>query len=358
MFRSAFTPEECARIAQLFWERPPELDARTIPLLPNMEHDQFRVARVNRFDDGTLGSRGKLDFIFLRLAALLHGSHASPLLAVGGIDVDALRSVGASTDSIAAAARNLRARVAFTLLHEFTPRPGDPSPQFDWHADTKPGDGKARSLNVNVMLSAPGVDFEGGDLQVGSTRVAAQQGDMYLYPAAVVHRVAPILNGTRLTLVVALEDIAADGDGVVSDDGRSSLARRRELYWAHVEASYQRLATGPLANESKLHILHGEFLEGAGRNAEAHAAFCRAYAAMGEDAASAHARQFFSDGVSALQRPQGPDLHLAERYFSMAVCISPELEDAADALSVVRDAILQVDAKSKTHGAREERDEL
>lgn len=53
----------------------------------------------------------------------------------------------------------------FTLLHEFEVLAEQPTPQFDWHADTKPGDVKARSLNVNIMLSSAGEDFKGGELQ-------------------------------------------------------------------------------------------------------------------------------------------------------------------------------------------------
>eukprot|EP00964_Phaeocystis_antarctica_P109280 scaffold73758_cov52-Phaeocystis_antarctica.AAC.1 len=69
MYRGAFSPAECASIAALFLERPPEPDTRTIPLLPNM-HDEFRVSRLSRFDDGTLMSRGHLDFIYDRLVGL------------------------------------------------------------------------------------------------------------------------------------------------------------------------------------------------------------------------------------------------------------------------------------------------
>ena len=49
-----------------------------------------------------------------------------------------------------------------TLLHEFD----EAHDRFDWHVDTKPNDGKARTTNLNVMLSEPRVDFGGGALQV------------------------------------------------------------------------------------------------------------------------------------------------------------------------------------------------
>ena len=86
MYRGAFSPAECASIAALFLERPPEPDTRTIPLLPNM-HDEFRVSRLSRFDDGTLMSRGHLDFIYDRLVGLQQDEPPSPLFAIAGLDL-------------------------------------------------------------------------------------------------------------------------------------------------------------------------------------------------------------------------------------------------------------------------------
>lgn len=40
--------------------------------------------------------------------------------------------------------------IEFVLLHEFQ---GDKGDFFDWHIDTKPGDGTGRTVNINVMLS-------------------------------------------------------------------------------------------------------------------------------------------------------------------------------------------------------------
>ena len=86
MYRGAFSPAECASIAALFLERPPEPDTRTIPLLPNM-HDEFRVSRLSRFDDGTLMARGHLDFIYDRLVGLQQDEPPSPLFAIAGLDL-------------------------------------------------------------------------------------------------------------------------------------------------------------------------------------------------------------------------------------------------------------------------------
>ena len=73
--------------------------------------------------------------------------------------------------------------VGFVLMHDFG---GDGF--FDWHVDTKPGDGTGRTLNVNVLLSARD-DFAGGALQVGQRNVTAARGDAYYYPAAHAHKV-------------------------------------------------------------------------------------------------------------------------------------------------------------------------
>ena len=168
---------------------------------------------------------------------------------------------------------------------------------------------------------------------------------MYVYPAAVVHRVRPLTYGRRLTLVIALEEVGTEegaeagthasteagtaaGTAATMPDqeqtaAAAAAARRRVSYFAHAEASFERLVKGALAGESKVHILHGEFLEGAGRAEEARAAFCRSYIASGAAAAAAHAAQFVRDAWAALNQPAGPDLHSAEQYFGMALCIEP-----------------------------------
>ena len=153
------------------------------------------------------------------------------------------------------------------------------------------------------MLSVTDVDFGGGELDVGGDEIGAQQGDMYVYPAAVVHRVRPLTYGRRLTLVIALEEANEEAIGEAIEDAHTAAgaaatmasdqerpeeehtahdtaataaaaaARRRVSYFAHAEASFERLVKGALAGESKVHILHGEFLEGAGRAEEARAFF-------------------------------------------------------------------------------------
>lgn len=194
---------------------------------------------------------------------------------------------------------------------------------------------------------------EGTGLQVGASSVDAQRGDMYVYAASAPHRVTPLRWGRRYTLVIALEDPQPPPTPSGGAGGEARLrehAERRDAYWRHAEGSFDRLASGALAAEPRLHILHGEFLEGADRHAEAQAAYCRAYVATGSEAAAAHAAQFLQDGLAALSLPTGADLRQAEQYFSMAACVVPGHEDANDALAVVRDARARV-AEKRAAGA-------
>ena len=118
MYRGAFSAEECETIANLFLEQPPEPDDRTIPLLPNM-HDEFRVSRLSRFDDGTLMSRGHLDFIYDRLVSLQQDEPPSPLFAIAGLELQRPPNGTSASEWAATARQRLRARIGFNLVHEF-----------------------------------------------------------------------------------------------------------------------------------------------------------------------------------------------------------------------------------------------
>ena len=318
----AFTPDECAKIVSMFETIDAEHDERSVPLLPNM-NDSFAMSRVNRFASPTDGA---FDWVYERMLKL--------------------------QPSLGDCLETFKGRVAFNLLHEFEHGKAN---AFDWHADAKPGDGKNRRTNVNVMLSLPGQHFGGGTLQVGNEEVDSQQGDLVVYAAALPHRVHPLTWGRRHTLVVALSGdgpadattayaTSAHGDAVPIGDtmplGDATPSSPPLPYWRRMEAAFEQLTTSgsPLATEPKIHILHGEFLEGLpGRAHDAQRSFCRAY--QSTDEARDHANTFFSDGVAALQQEGGPDLGLADNYLTMAACIEPTHEDAAQALQVVREAI-------------------
>lgn len=317
---NAFSRNECEEIVNLFRKSfAAEKDVRSNPLLPLMEGSPFRVARVNRFDDGTdpHSIRKLHEAVLVRVRSALRDH----------VLVDQLETVDAFSSA-----------VAFTLLHEFV---AEEHGHFDWHIDTKPGDGTGRTMNINVMLSA-GDAYEGGELQVGNTTLKPQQGSMYVYPAALPHRVARLQRGRRYTLIVALatrdmSEAAGGVEGGVASDRNADYWRD---YWRVREATFDELlaeTTGSLADEPKVHILHGEVLEAAGRDDEAQQAFCRSYRALSDGGLRLSGR-FYESGVEALQA-EGRDLKRAERFLTMAACIDTNHGEAVAAVEVVREAL-------------------
>lgn len=362
---AAFSGAECFGIIRLFDEMERQEDDRQNPLLPGMP-GTFGVSRANRFDDGSLR-----DAVQLIIARIL-GSQAL------NATLTALTPPGATSS----ADRFSSELIDFTLLHEF--EADVHTKGFDWHVDSKPGDATGRTLNLNVMLSSPASDFVGGDLQVGEATLAPQQGDAYIYPAAIPHRVGPLQSGRRYTLVIALTERRSLDAAAAGSDGHgggqqhhSVYAERRRVHWEAMDAVFTRVVSGALKHEAKVHILFGEHLEAQGRHTEAQAAFCKSYRATGHatrhaepatrrtaagqeevgeveeetdavsgtsTAARAYAADFYASGVQALgmggEAAPGtpPDLNLAENYLTMAACVDPGHSEAAEALGVVRDA--------------------
>jgi hypothetical protein len=339
--RNAFSTAECEDIVRAFEMMDQEQDNRQNPLLPGMT-GSFDVSRANRYATATMNDAVRSIIARLLSSASLNqtfSEHTPP---------------GAT-----ASASIFQEMIDFTLLHEF--RADTHTKGFDWHVDSKPGDRTGRTLNVNVMLSAPGQDFDGGELQVGESVVAPSLGDAYVYPAALPHRVSPLERGVRHTLVIALTERHTNADSVDATGGvaigSAAYSQRRRAYWQGIDAFFERVLKGSLRYEPKVHILHGEHLEAKGESAEAQAAYCKAYRATGteqmaddgsttSDAAARHAADFFHKGEAALGMtggsPKGsstvPNLDLAENYLRMAACVHPEHPEAAAALSVVLEA--------------------
>lgn len=78
---------------------------------------------------------------------------------------------------------------------------------FDWHRDIASGVSlaPARRVTASVQLSAP-EDYDGGDLAVrcrtGAPWEASRRlGDVAMFPAALMHRAAPVTRGVRRALV-------------------------------------------------------------------------------------------------------------------------------------------------------------
>lgn len=89
---------------------------------------------------------------------------------------------------------------------------GDESGKYDFHMDTFLGEkGKnfeMRKLSLVMMLNIPGVDFQGGEFQINSSSEAGAEniemikGRMIFFPSFLIHRVAPVTQGIRKSLVI------------------------------------------------------------------------------------------------------------------------------------------------------------
>lgn len=80
----------------------------------------------------------------------------------------------------------------------------DQGGHYDWHADVGPNMSN-RKLSCVIQLSEPD-EYEGGELQLntgaGITTIPRQKGMTVMFSSFVLHRVTPVLSGTRKTLVV------------------------------------------------------------------------------------------------------------------------------------------------------------
>lgn len=68
-------------------------------------------------------------------------------------------------------------------------------------------------ISVTVFLS-DSADYEGGDLvfasDYGTHRVRGKAGEAVLYPASTLHRVEPVLRGTRLVAITWIQSLVRD----------------------------------------------------------------------------------------------------------------------------------------------------
>lgn len=79
-----------------------------------------------------------------------------------------------------------------------------PGGKYDWHADYGPGF-VSRKLSVTVQLTDPD-EYEGGELELNPTgdpiTMERVRGRAYAFPSWTLHRVKPMVTGTRHSLVV------------------------------------------------------------------------------------------------------------------------------------------------------------
>ena len=89
---------------------------------------------------------------------------------------------------------------------QFTTYVGEAKGFYEWHMDTglNPPTDIARKLSLTVQLSDP-AGYEGGDLELWADRgpliARKEQGLGILFPSPTLHRVQPVVRGTRHSLV-------------------------------------------------------------------------------------------------------------------------------------------------------------
>ena len=73
---------------------------------------------------------------------------------------------------------------------------------YDWHPDLGSGNTSTRKLSLSVLLSDP-AEYQGGDLEFRDLRgeCPRERGTAIVFPSYLVHRVAPVTSGTRVSLV-------------------------------------------------------------------------------------------------------------------------------------------------------------
>jgi PKHD-type hydroxylase len=94
---------------------------------------------------------------------------------------------------------------------QYTEYPASTGGKYDFHSDIDyttlhKDDPQTRKLSLTLVLSEPGIDYEGGDFQVliGPEPITCPQakGMVILFPSWVLHRVTPVTRGVRKSVVV------------------------------------------------------------------------------------------------------------------------------------------------------------
>jgi PKHD-type hydroxylase len=89
----------------------------------------------------------------------------------------------------------------FTENFQFTEYEGK-GKHYNWHPDIGPGQNE-RKLSIVIQLSNPS-DYGGGDLVINNGNPMTpdkSQGSVIIFPSFLLHKVEPLLSGTRYSLV-------------------------------------------------------------------------------------------------------------------------------------------------------------
>lgn len=76
-----------------------------------------------------------------------------------------------------------------------------PSQGYDWHLDIGLGDSSTRKISISILLND---DYKGGDLAFftnGESHINPDKGTAVAFPSYLPHRVTPLTEGTRWSLV-------------------------------------------------------------------------------------------------------------------------------------------------------------
>jgi len=76
-----------------------------------------------------------------------------------------------------------------------------PGGHYTWHEDNMEPEFTTRKLSIVIQLSDP-ADFSGGEFIIfPSTKPPRTQGSVYIFPSFVTHKVSPVEQGVRYSLV-------------------------------------------------------------------------------------------------------------------------------------------------------------
>jgi PKHD-type hydroxylase len=158
-----------------------------------------------------------------------------------------LRAIDRNSDISKIALPN---RVAPILFNRY-----EPGMEYGFHMDMAIQQSKAgpfrTDISMTLFLSAPG-SYQGGELEIdtdlGEQQIKLAAGDALLYPSTSLHRVKPVLSGTRLAAVTWFQSLVGDP------------ARRQILYEIQSVRDWLLQNRPNSAEDNTLAKVHGNLL--------------------------------------------------------------------------------------------------